>query len=390
MIKKIKYTPMFFLSALWTGGLTVSFFMYLMFLTKHPDSPIPTFDSLMLYFTSSDHNLWMQAMIIFALLAIIYFASLHIKLLIWNLVKFFEYKKTDDYKKLKTTNAEVSLMAFPLALAMSVNVVFILWALFIPGLWWIVEYLFPVSLLIFFSIGILALKIFTQYFSRLLLTGAFDFIQNNNLSQMMAIFAFAMVAVWFSASAAMSTNYVTVMFWLIGSLFFITLAIFFSVLKIILGFKSILKQWIAKESSPTLWAIIPILTLIWITFIRQKHWFHTGLDISSSSGSVFILTVVLLSLQMMFGYIWYKVMKENGYFDEYITWDTFSPSSYALLCPGVAMVVLWFFFVHLGVVKAGIIEQFSFVYFVLLSPFLFLQFKTIHVMKKLNKKMFLK
>ena len=36
------YRPLYFLSALGMGGLAVSFFMYLMFLTKHPKTPLPT------------------------------------------------------------------------------------------------------------------------------------------------------------------------------------------------------------------------------------------------------------------------------------------------------------------------------------------------------------
>lgn len=41
-----RYGPMHFLGALGAGGLAVSFFMYLMWLTPHEGSPIPTFASL--------------------------------------------------------------------------------------------------------------------------------------------------------------------------------------------------------------------------------------------------------------------------------------------------------------------------------------------------------
>ena len=39
-----KYSPLYFLSALGAGGLSVSFFMYLMFLVPHKGVPLATFD----------------------------------------------------------------------------------------------------------------------------------------------------------------------------------------------------------------------------------------------------------------------------------------------------------------------------------------------------------
>ena len=44
MILREKFSPMCFLSALGAGGLSVSFFMYLMFLVPHPNTPMATYD----------------------------------------------------------------------------------------------------------------------------------------------------------------------------------------------------------------------------------------------------------------------------------------------------------------------------------------------------------
>lgn len=41
---KLDYNPIYFMASLGNGGLVVSVFMYLMFLIKHPDAPIPTYD----------------------------------------------------------------------------------------------------------------------------------------------------------------------------------------------------------------------------------------------------------------------------------------------------------------------------------------------------------
>jgi hypothetical protein len=55
-----------------------------------------------------------------------FFAFKHFQLLIWNLKKYFELRKTKEFTKLKTSNAEVTLMNLPLTLAMSINVLFMI------------------------------------------------------------------------------------------------------------------------------------------------------------------------------------------------------------------------------------------------------------------------
>jgi len=73
------FEPLHFLNALGAGGLSVSFFMYLMFITKHPDTPIPTYESVMTAFSTG--NIYLQAMIIIAYIAMIGFGIWHIILL---------------------------------------------------------------------------------------------------------------------------------------------------------------------------------------------------------------------------------------------------------------------------------------------------------------------
>ncbi len=156
---------------------------------------------------------------------------------------------------------------------------------------------------------------------------------------MIAVMAFSMIAVGYAASAAMSHNQTTVIIAMLGSLFFVTLAVFFGIIKLILGFKSMLKHGLAVEASPTFWVLIPILTLLGITYVRFQHGIHTGLNMHTETGSLFLLTGFFFSLQLIFGFLGYKVMKENKYFENYIHGKEKSPQSYALICPGVALIV---------------------------------------------------
>jgi len=388
MTTKTSYNPTFFLAALGPGGMSVAFFMYLMFIVPRDNEkfPIPTFDTLSKVWDKWD--LAFQALIVVAIIWILYFGFKHFQMLVWNLKEFFAFKKTSAYSELKKSNWEISLMAMPLTLAMTVNVLFILWAVFVPGLWNFVEYLFPGALIAFALVWALGLSIFMDYFVRLILrhTDA-DFVNNNSLSQMLSVFAFVMIWVWFAASAAMSNIKLTIFLGLMGSVFFITIAVFLLMLKLTIGFKAILEKWIDKVASPSLWIIIPILTLIGITFIRQTHGLH-DFGMHTNEATYIIITLVILSLQMFFGYIGYKVMKSNSYFDNYLNGKEKNPWTYALVCPGVALTVFAFFFLHLGLVKTEIVGKFSISYFILLLPILYIQIKTILVILKLNKKFF--
>ena len=263
---------------------------------------------------------------------------------------------------------------------------FILGAVFVPGLWWIVEYMFPFAIIWFLTVWFFALRIFWEYFTRIIVNGDFNFAANNNLGQMIAIFAFSMIWVWLAAPVAISHTKEVAAIAFFFSIFFITISIVLAFVKLTLWLKSIFRHGIAKEGAASLWIIIPILTLIWIAFVRQRHGLHS-FDVHMSDFWLFLLTSVILSLQILFWFLGYKVMKVNWYFKEYVNGKEKSVWSYALVCPWVAFFVFGFFFVHLGLVKTEIIDKFWIIYFLLLLPIFYIKIKTILVMFKLNKKL---
>ncbi len=384
MTLREKFNPMCFLASLGSGGLSVSFFMYLMFLVPHKDTPMATFNHI---FPELIKGTWISITIAIALLGIILFAFFHFKLLIWNTKQFNMYKKTDNYKTLVNSNAEITLMTIPLTYAMTINVCFVLGAVFVPNLWSIVEFMFPFALLGFVVAGYFALKIIFTYFSRLLVKGEFDFTKNNNLSQMISIFALAMVSVGFAAPGAMSHNIVINALGIFGAIFFGSFAILLLIIKITMGFKNMFEQGISIEASPSLWIILPILTLLGIMMIRVSFGLDHNFDSNMSKSSLFTLTSTILSIQIIFGILGYKVMKMNKYFETYVDEEkTRSSVSFALICPGVAFFVFGMFFINFGLTFNNVVEKYSIAYFLLMIPFIFIQYKTIIYFFKLKRK----
>ena len=380
---KEKYTPMYFLSALGAGGLSVSFFMYLMFLVPHKGVPLATFDFV---FPALLKGNWLSFITAFSIVFIIGFAFFHFKLLFWNIKQYKAFKETPSYETLKNSNAEVTLLAIPLTFAMTINVCFVLGAVFVPGLWSIVEYLFPFALIGFAATGYYALKIFVEYFSRIISKGDFDCTKNNNLSQMISIFAFSMVAVGFAAPGAMSHHIEINAIGIFGAIFFSAIAALLLVIKLILGFRNMLQYGIGAEASPSLWIMIPILTLLGITMVRINFGLdhHFGQELANAS--LFTLTSLVLALQIIFGMLGFKVMKQIGYFEEFIHGEKKSPVSFALICPGVAFMVFGMFFVNFGLTYNGVIAKYSIFYFLMMLPFMFIQYKTVIYFFKLKNK----
>lgn len=379
------YSPLFFLASLGNGGMAVAFFIWLNFLIPHPRTPIVTFDSIANSLSSAGPLPYMLTL--GAMAGIIIFALRHLRSLIWNLREYLQFRQTSAYTALRETNAAVSLMGLPLTLAMTVNVLFALGAVFVPGLWSIVEYLFPFSLSAFFAIGALALATFLSFFGRALASGHFDCTRNNHLSQLQAVMTFTMVAVGLAAPAAMSQNRITIAVSILGAIFFLSAAALMGVVLLVLGFRGMLAQGLAVEAGPSLWTLIPILTLAGIALVRITHGLHHGFEAHSEPAAMFVLTGSILALQLLVGLIGYAVLRQVGYFRTYLWGPARSPGSYALICPAVALFVFGMFFVHLGLVQTGLIVKYSLAHYLVIAPFAAVQLLGIVAMLRLDGKL---
>ncbi len=355
------WSPLYFLASLGAGGLSVTFFMYLMFWVPHKGRPVPVFEDLMA--AVSGGSVWMQFTVVVAMAGIAFFAFTNVRLLLWNLSAYAAFKQTDAYTALRNSNAESTLLAMPLAAAMTVNTLFIVGLVFVPGLWSIVEYLFPLALVAFTLLALLALRMIGAFLGRVLSQGGvFDVTAHNSFAQLLPAFAVSMIAVGFSAPAAMSTNPATVGVAFILSTFLGTIAVLYTLLAAATAFASMLQHGTAREAGPTLMIIVPIVTVLGIMLLRQNHGLHTTFDVHGSSGETMGLLARLLGIQIAFLGLGAVVLKAQGYFTDFVMGPKTSPGSYALVCPAVALSVMIHFFTNKGLVAAGLITKFGVAY----------------------------
>lgn len=380
------YVPLYFLAALGAGGLMVTFFLYLMFWVPHPGQTVPVFEDIVKAFTTGAPL--QQAMIAVAWAGIAAFALLMFRSLLWNIRTLAAFRATPAHDKLMASNGGSQLMAVPLALAMAVNGGFILGLVFVPGLWSIVEYLFPLAILAFIAIGAYGLKLYGRFLAERLGKGGIDCAANNSFAQTLPGFAFAMVGVGLAAPASMSAMPATVAVSIMLSSFFIMLALVIAVVTMVMGLRAMMEHGANAEAAPTLLIAIPLLTVVGIAWMRQAHGLHVHLDVHSGTASGFTLLLPLLVLQLITALFGLTVLRAQGYFARFISGPERSPASYALVCPGVALSVMLQFFVNKGLVGAGLIEKFGAVYWAATAPALLLQLATIALVLKLNAKHF--
>ncbi len=378
------WSPLYFLAALGAGGLTVTFFMYLMFWVPHPGQPVPVFEDIVAYFTAT--GALGKSMVALALAGIAVFAILHIRLLVWNLRALARFKRSEAYAKLHTTNAESQLKGVPLTLAMAVNVGFILGLVFVPGLWGVVEYLFPLAIIAFVAIGVFAFRLLGRFFGRVFSEGGFDARANTSFAQLLPAFALSMVAVGLAAPAALSTTP-----WVVGTslglaTFFMVAATLIAAVMLTLAVVSMVQHGTAPEAAPTLMILVPIVTVLGIAWMRTSHGLHTTLEVHGAAGETFMTLTKFLAVQILFAGLGLLVMARQGYAKRFLSFEgTRSAGSYALVCPGVALSVMLHFWVNKGLVASGLIAKFGVAYWAFTAPAIALQLAMIVLVWHLHR-----
>jgi hypothetical protein len=287
------------------------------------------------------------------------------------------------------SNGETQFLAMPLALAMTVNAGFILGLVFVPGLWSVVEYLFPMAMVAFALIAYLAFRRIGAFLGRVLSEGGvFDVTANNSFAQLLPAFALSMTAVGMSAPAAMSTVPTTVGISLVLSIMLGAIAALYALVAAIVAVNSMLHHGTAKESAPTLMVVVPILTILGIMTIRQEHGLHTTFEAHGGMADNLLLTTTILAIQGAFLALGLSVLKRQKYADAYLRGENNSAGSYALVCPGVAVSVMMHFWINKGLVGAGLIAKFGLAYWSLTALAIAAQVSMILLVFLLNKRHF--
>ena len=381
-----RWSPLYFLSSVGAGGLAISFFMYLLFWVPHPDKSVPVFEDIATAFASGNPAL--QVSIVAALLGIAWFSWRTFALLVFNLRRAGAFRASEAERAHAASNAATQMMALPLALAMAVNVAFILGLVFVPGLWGVIEFLFPVALAAFALIGAMAFRQLGGFLGRALSSGGFDCAANNSFAQLLPAFTLAMVGVGLAAPGAMSGSAAVAGISVILSGFFLVAAVVLAALAMVLGVRSMMENGVAVEAAPTLLIVLPLVTVASILLLRQWHGIHVHFDGHSGPAETLVFLSRMVSLQVLFAMFGLLVLARVGYWRRFVFGAETSAGSYALVCPGVAFSVLLQFWINKGLVATGLIAKFGIAYWGLTAVALVAQAAMIVLVLRLNRQHF--
>jgi len=380
------WSPLYFLASVGAGGLAVTFFMYLLFWVPHPGAPVPVFEDITRALGGAD--LPMIVAITLAVAGIAVFGVMNLYMLVWNLRHSRSFHASERGAALAASNAQTQMMAMPLALAMSVNVGFILGLVFVPGLWSVVELLFPVALVAFLLIGALAMRQLGGFMARVIGSGGFDCKANNSFAQLLPAFTLAMVGVGLAAPGAMSVTPLTAGVSIILSTFFLVASLLITAVGVVLGLRAMFENGVAVEQAPTLLIVVPLMTVLGILMVRQDHGLHVHFGTHTAAGDALVLLTRLMSVEVLFALFGLTILRATGYARRFVMGAETSPGSYALICPGVALSVMTQFWINKGLVAAGLVAKFGMAYWTLTGLAIAAQVSMIVLLVVLNRRHF--
>jgi hypothetical protein len=339
------YTPLYLLASLGAGGMAVAVYLHLMFLTPHPATPVPTWDSLSVFWHGAGFPERLGAGVAWSVtLALV---LIHVILLLWNIRAYKAFKATADFETLVRSNATFQRMAWPLTLAMALNAGFVAALLTIPGFWSVIEYIYPWAIAAFLALGVATLKMQASILGEQLTQGGFACEKNNNLGMMMSPFALAMIAVGFSGPAAMSGATPTILVAAALCIAFFVMAVLSSLVYLLTAMRAIFALGVNQDSSQTLMVGVPIATVLGIAGYRLAmmlgHHFHVAIP----PVAVFLGFVAIMAVQLMFILFGASILLRNEMLRKALG-DGPTPLSFALVCPGVGFIVTFQFFIHRG------------------------------------------
>lgn len=433
------YSPIYWLGALGFGGVMVTFFLLLHVNVPHPDTAIPTAIGIKKFLNMDGGGLQkvavgmmakkaiakkqaamhgqelapevitgikqkvaqnkqkvaalvsklkiQQAVAYIGLGGMLIAIILHFRLLFWNISKYWQFKKTEQFRQLKDSIKEVQLMAIPLTLAMSVKVYILGGSVFIDGFYgplnmWITFFLY-------LAVGVYAIYIFGEYFGRILDEGSSEFITNNNLSQMLAIFAFAMISGGLMGPAAFSSDPMLSKWSFMIALAFGAVSLLFAFIKFGNSMAPIFSRGVSATGSVSILIIVPILTLFGVWgVLRAEHGLHHAFHSSLGYTWMISMLTIIFALEVTFMLMGLRAMKKKDYFKRFIFGDDeHDPSAFAIICPFVAFYVWGMFWLHAGLVKSGMLDKWGMLYLVLFGFFTLVQIVLLVFYFRLNKKL---
>ena len=371
------YTPLYFLNALAAGGLAVSFFMFLSLLTLRNGLSAVTFFTL--YDAAINTGPGFSLLALVGCLGTAFFSYEFVQLLLWNHRHLKVWEKTESASSLKNSAGAHHLMAIPLTIAFSLNLVVAYASAFIPYAWRLREWLFPV---LFVAFVWAALRAFKPYFADMSVATAAT--PKDSLGRVLTSATFSLLGYGFSTLAMFSGIKLTVLIGYLSASFCLIAAVFV----LFAGLLAALKERPSSEETGRLWLALPALTLFGLCCYRLRGSLAANFYADQVPAMNFTFFSALFLVQVFLGLVLWASTKHDINYRQTQTGKEAILRSYILVGTGSALVVLGHYLINDGLVRIDLFTGHSIGYWFAYLPFVALQLVSLRLFLKTNKQLF--
>lgn len=348
------FNPLSFLAAVGAGGTAVAPFVFFQYTIPHGKGLI-SFSQVMQHAAETGN----KAFYLLLIGIMVAFGTLHLILTFSLLGKLISYKKTPDYKEyISNPQRNTSILALYTSLGMTFNVFIAVIRFFVPYL----QNNFQ-SLMLPAIIAWSVLWLFLMRTEINVLKTAFekDFdIAKLSFGWLLHPFALSMVTVAGTGIAAMAQDHAIANTAAFMTLTSGSMAIFLLFVKLFSVFQSHFKMKGMPERQflPSFLVVIPITTLLAISFFRLGHYFEHQFD---AHFGVYFKIVTLIPFAFQTWYFAFGISMLRKYFTQDFFKKEYYVTLWALICPFIAYSVLgtfvYKFFMQTPVLKGVILTS---------------------------------
>lgn len=381
-----RYTPLYFLNALVAGGFALSSYMYIYWICKIELSSLPTFDALVSF--TSFQGFLKPLFMLFFLCGFVFFSFLHVRLLIWNFKNMKVWQNMVPYKALMASKDKTVLLTIPATLAVSVILLLLTTLMAFPFALQMKDYLFP-PLFVALAYGSWhCAHVYTALLASRLTGTASAHAFGTNLGQLIAVFAFTMIALPFALIAQNSDGRTVLVACLLTALLILFFAVLMAALRFGTQLKTLVDEPLAAETAPLFWFAGGILSVLALGYLQIDGGLARAYGTAQTPATVLVISGVLVVCCGWLGYVGYVAMRHHGVLAPLLQGSFYSQGMYAVLCPALGIGLVYGYFLNVALGSSGLFTPHSMAHFIGYAPLVALHAWAIRLFFVLNGKLF--
>lgn len=351
----VKFSPLSFLNVIGTGGIAISFYMYLFWLVPSELAYVPHFWTLLNQLRRG--NFLIKTVIVLGTICFALFAFEQIFLFIKNFKRFWAWRRTPSYGEFCKSEQLLQLSLVPLAVSVLALVVGLLILTVVPHAWRYHGHFLPLFQLVAIGCGGYSLFLCGLFSRRFFIETDTGVSLKSWPSQIFLVMSLCVSVLELSIIKVVTYNRLLIAMGYVTGEFFFLSALLIGGFVLIGGVRAFVQNKGEEESFSVLCALFPAISVCGLAYYLQHMAFSSGSYVTSfNTASIFFS---LIFFQLALGVLVWPVFSRYKLVERYILGNEKALASFLLLIYGAALVVLFGFFISKGLVPCGVFRRSS-------------------------------